>query len=245
MKHLLIVAVFTAAISGITATADAQDLAIDFQATSGLTEAGFQAFEEDNQVLPTGGTNYAAFGTSVSVNLDVINLPDGNLDFRTVARNGTTSAGEKENDWIGVDTRGVAAPGTDVTLVVAVSGLPAGSYSWLSTHHDGGSDATNGNLNGTADTAFTDAFGTTSIVDGVSFSEQDEMDPISTFSTLFTSDGANPVSFSMIMDNGQGGTDNALFAFINSVEISAVPEPSTFVLFGVGLAGLAMMRRRK
>lgn len=246
MRRLLCFAAFVAAGLVLAVSAKAQSLAIDFQPTGGTTQAGFQAYEETNQVLPDGtGTDYAAFGTTVNVAVTAANLPDGNLDFRAVTRNGATSAGEKENDWLGVDTR---TGGVDVTLTVTVSGLPAGFYSWFSTHHDGGSDATNGNLNGVADYEFIDASGSSGLIaDGIIFSEQDELEPISAFSQLFVSDGS-PVSLSIIMDNGQGDplTDNnALFAFINSVEITAVPEPGALALVGCVSFGLGMIRRRR
>ena len=218
-------------------TAKAETLALDFQPTGGTTTAGFQAFEATNQVLPVGGTNYSAFGSAVTVSLSTANLPDGNLDFRSVTRNG--AAAHLTNDWIAVDTRNA---GVDVTLTVNVAGLPAGLYSWLSTHHDGGPGATNGTLSGMPDYTFTDASGVrTGIFD---LSSQNDGDPIATFATTFSSDGAAPVSFSMIMDQGQGDVlGNALFAFINGVEITVIPEPATAALVILGLLGLASIRR--
>lgn len=221
----------------------ATELKLDLQPTGGVTEAGFEAFEATNQVLPVASQSYSAFGGTVDVGLTTANLPDGSLDFRAVTRNGAASAGEKENDWLGVDTRGATAPGADVTMTLTLSNVPAGDYSWLSTHHDGGSDATNGNLNGTADYSVTDANGTASVLNGITISEQDEADPISTLGFNFTSDGSDVV-FSMIMDNAQGGTDNALFALMNSVEITLVPEPSTLIMLGLGVVASLSTRRR-
>lgn len=220
----------------------ATELKLDLQPVNGVLEAGFEGFEATNQVLPVATQSYSAFGGTVDVDLTTANLPDGNDDFRAVPRNGVASTAEKENDWIGVDTRGATAPGVDVTMTLTFSNIPAGDYSWLSTHHDGGSDATNGNLNGTADYSITDANGTVSVLDGITISEQDEMDPISTLGFNFTSDGSDVV-FSMIMDNAQGGTDNALFALMNSVEITLVPEPSTVLLLGLGAAALLCRRQ--
>lgn len=221
-------------------------LSLDFQPTGGTTQAGFEAFEATNQVLPVGGTAYSAFGLdNITVSLTTANLPDGNLDFRAVTRNGT--AGEKENDWLGVDTRGTAGPGVDVTMTVSIAGLPAGLYSWISTHHDGGSGATNGNLIGTPDYEFIDGNGSTGIIaNGLTISSQNLGNPISTFNRIFTANGTDPISLSLIMDNAQGGTtSNALFALMNSVEITVVPEPSAIALLGFGLAGLMVWRRCK
>jgi hypothetical protein len=174
----------------------------------------------------------------VTVSLATANLPDGNADFRAVARNGMASS--VTNDWIGVDTRNA---GMNVTLTVNVAGLPAGPYSWLSTHHDGGPGASNGNLSGMPEYMFTDATGNRSGI--INESSQNDADPIATFATTFQSNGVTPVSLTMIMDNGQGDVPaNALFAFINSVEITNIPEPATFVLMAMALAGSALARRR-
>ncbi len=80
----------------------------------------------------------------------------------------------------------------------------------------------------------------------LNLSSQLDGDPVSTFSTGFRSNGIFPVTFSMIMDNGQGDVPaNALFAFINALQISNnIPEPASLVLIGLGLMGLAFTRRR-
>jgi hypothetical protein len=216
----------------------AATLALDFQPTGGTTAPGFQAFEATNQTIPVAGTNYAAFGSTVTVSLATANLPDGNLDFRSVARNGT--ANSLTNDWIGVDTRNA---GMNVTMTVNFAGLPAGLYSWLSTHHDGGPGATNGNLSGTPDYSFTDASGVRTGT--LSLSSQNDASPVATFATTFRSNGTAPVSFTMIMDNGQGPVAaNALFAFINGVQITNIPEPGTLALIVMGLVSVAFARRR-
>ncbi|MCA9190061.1 MAG: PEP-CTERM sorting domain-containing protein [Pirellulaceae bacterium] len=237
----LVCLAFLATVSMLALSSDshAQPLWLDFQPTGGTTAAGYQAFEATNQVIPTSGTSYSAFGTTVTVSLDTANLPDANLDFRSVARNG--AADDVANDWIGADTRN---GGVDVTLAINVAGLPAGDYNWLSIHHDGGAGATNGNLSGMPDYTFADANG--SMTGILMESSQNDGDPVATFSKSFTSDGVSPVSLTMVMDNGQGDSPGtALFAFINSVQITQVPEPNTAMLTVVAMAMAALSRRRK
>jgi hypothetical protein len=238
IKRLALNVISSAALLSVSGLAYAETFSLDFQPTGGTTAPGFQAFEATNQTIPVAGTNYSAFGSTVTVSLATANLPDGNLDFRSVARNGT--ANSLTNDWIGVDTRNA---GMNVTMTVNFAGLPAGLYSWLSTHHDGGPGATNGNLSGMPDYSFTDASGVRTGI--LNLSSQNDADPVATFGTTFLSNGVAPVSFTMTMDNGQGDVPaNALFAFINGVQITNIPEPGTMLLFGLGLAGLAFARRR-
>ena len=243
MKLKTIASLFCAL--ALSTSVNAQSLSLDFQPTGGTTAAGFTAYELDNGAIPdAAGLDFAAFGTTVNVAIGTANLPDGAPDFRAVARNG--AADESVNDWLGVDTRN---DGVDVTMDIIVSGLPAGEYTWLSEHHDGGDGATNGNLNGGADATFTSA-GSVVMANAV-FSAQNDGDPISTFSTNFMSDGTNPVSLSLVMDFGQGidandiDTGNHLFAFTNSLAISVVPEPNAFGMIAIAFTGLAIIRRRR
>lgn len=238
-------AAFSAAVLLLFApsVARAETLALDFQPDGSTVAPGYQAFVAVNQTLPTGGTDYAAFGSTVTVSLTPANLPDGNLDFRAVTRNG--AADQLTNDWIGVDTRN---GGVDVSLAVSVAGLPAGLYSWLSTHHDGGTVVapivSGGNLSGMPDFSFTDADGVASGT--MNLSSERDLDPIATFARTFRSDGINPISFQMVMDNGQGDVPaNALFAYINGVEITSIPEPTTLFLSGLGIAALLVTRARR
>lgn len=218
--------------------ASAASLMLDLQPTNGTTATGYQALEESDKVIPTTTHNYSAFGTTVGVALTVANLPDGANDFRAVTRNGTAT--ETANDWLSVDTRNT---GTDVTLTITLSNLPAGDYTWLSEHRDGGTDTTNGNLTGTADLVFVDASGSTGLLTNeIQFKAGASGPEPQIYTRSFTSNGGD-VSFSSIMDNGQGGGGNAIIAFASSIVITQVPEPSSLALLGLG--GLMMIKRRR
>ena len=47
------------------------------------------------------------------------------------------------------------------------------------------------------------------------------------------------------LGSDDGGWLNVLDAMVNYTAPTAVPEPATFALFGLGLAGLGYMRRRR
>jgi hypothetical protein len=93
------------------------------------------------------------------------------------------------------------------------------------------------------DYSFTDASGVQTGI--LNLSSQNDADPVSTFATTFRSNGVAPVSFSMTMDNGQGDVPgNALFAFINGVAITNIPEPGSIGLLVIGLVSVVFTRRR-
>ncbi len=219
---------------------------VDFQGPGGTTAPGTAPFESENQMLPDpGGVTYtvadqqAASGSDVGSDITIIlgaaNLPDGALDFRAVTRNG--AADETVNDWIGVDSR---VGGTEVTLQVTVEGLASGSYSWLSTHHDGGTGVTNGNQLAPATLIFAAAGPPLTITDFAHSAGNGGNTDYSQFATDFTTDGS-PVSLSIVVND----TGLADFAYINDLTITQVPEPSSMLLGLAGIAGLGLVRRRK
>lgn len=154
-------------------------------------------------------------------------------------------------DWIGIDTRtgnggngnfdGTTGNATHLTLTL--SNLPAGSYNWLSIHHDTENVFTNfnvyldGALVGTG-------YQSDSSTGGNPDSGANRTDgPASTFSTSFTSDGSDvAITFEPLSGELGNAVHNQLFA-VNGFQLTQVPEPSTGLLGLLG-AGFLLRRRR-
>lgn len=238
MRILRYVLLLSVVMFGSSLTAHA-DFSIDFEGDAANTAAGFTSFVMTNgdSVTDAMQTIIDSNGDSLTVSIGAANLPDGDPDFRVVTRNGSNA--DVWNDWIGVDTR---TGGTDVTMTITISGLAAGQYNWASYHEDGGTGTTNGNLNGEFDYTLTGGDPGAGVIT-VSEGNATGGTTGGIFNTTFTADGSDVV-FSMVMDAGQGGTSNALFAFVGGLEVTAVPEPSSaFVL--LSLAGIGFVRRRR
>lgn len=60
-----------------------------------------------------------------------------------------------------------------------------------------------------------------------------------------TTGGIYTVWFGALGDNGTENSSNSLGGFIDNVSLNPVPEPTTLMLFGIGLLGLAGVSRRK
>jgi hypothetical protein len=108
-------------------------LKIDFNVTGGAVEAGYQGyFASDKNAATFTAQSYQAFGTTVTIR------PTWPADavagaMRMIDR-GTDDGLDVVNllrDWIGTDTRSVGDP-----MTLTISGLPVGTYQWLSYHHD-------------------------------------------------------------------------------------------------------------
>ncbi|MDC0302537.1 PEP-CTERM sorting domain-containing protein [bacterium] len=228
-------------LAALTAQSNAA-LAIDFQPTGGTTAAGYEAFEFTTQGAFPVSSNYSAFGTTVSISVSSANVGDNN-DNRSITRNGLTT--DIRNDWLGVDARNTAGGSPEATFTITLIGLPAGQYSWDSILHDGGTGASGpgqGNIFGNIRTTFVDANGTvngTSVISAENPAGGGGPLPQSNFITNFTSDGS-PVSLAI---GTTGINGDAIFALASSLDVAAIPEPSTGALGFIGL--LALVRRRR
>ena len=217
-------------------------LAIDFQPTGGTTAAGYDAFEFTTQGAFPVSSDYSVFGTTVTISVSSTNIGDNN-DNRSITRNGLIS--DIRNDWLGVDARNTAGGSPEATFSITLIGLPAGQYSWDSILHGGGTGASGtgqGNINGNIRTTFIDANGTVNGTTVISAENSGGGAPPqlqSNFTTNFTSDGS-PVSLTL-GSTGTGG--DAIFVLASSLDVAAVPEPSTGVFGLIGLLALARHRR--
>lgn len=229
-------------VAGLTAATHAATLSIDFQPTGGTTAAGYQPFEFTTQGAFPVSSNYAEFGSTISISVSSANVGD-NLDNRSIQRNGDPT--DVRNDWLGVDARNVAGGSPEATFTITISGLPAGLYTWDSILHDGGtgvSGAGQGNIFGNIRTTFTDATGTvngTSVISAENPAGGGGPQPQSNFTTNFTSDGSD-VSLTL---GSTGINGDAIFALASSLEITSIPEPSTALLGVLGLLGVLRRRR--
>lgn len=176
------------------ANAEPQTLKIDFTQTGGPVQAGYQGyFALQEQISSFVPQTYTAFGTTVTITPSW--APGAvNATTQMYDRGGDdgTDTPNLLRDWIGTDNR---QPGNPLTITI--SGLPSGSYSWLSYHHDpenqtglfdvtindatGSTTATNIDISDTRSTGITDlasatTFTTDIVSDGseitIAFSQQ-------------------------------------------------------------------------
>jgi hypothetical protein len=104
-------------------------------------------------------------------------------------------------DWIGTDNRDI--PGDP--LVIRLSGLSAGTYTWTSTHHD------MTNQTGTFDVAIDGISKGT----GIDISDSNQVPTV--FTATFTADGVNPVK--VVFDHQDTASLTGLFA-MNGFELT-------------------------
>jgi autotransporter-associated beta strand protein len=152
-----VVVLSTAFFTCMSRPADATDLLIDFNSTTTTqdggvhNQAGYQPFNAGHEVTADflAARSYSAFNTTVSL---LVTWPDttGNRVQQMIDRTSNFDAnwtGQKLDlltDWIGVDTRTTeqgngdynGTTGTPTRIVFRLTGVPAGTYTYRSYHHD-------------------------------------------------------------------------------------------------------------
>jgi|GEM_PF-1481254 len=199
-------------------------LKIDFGVTGSPVESGFQAYTATHEVANTfTPQTFQAFGSTITVALTwpsgAANTAMQMFDRTTDTRYAYTGEhGDLLRDWTGTDGRVASAN----PLALTLSGLPRGTYSWLSYHHDGidqtgvfsvtVKDASGAAT--TADLPVTDSAGGDNIFDFAS---------VAAFATEFTSNGTDDVVFEFTLTSSSATLGTAFFV-MNSFEIELITE---------------------
>lgn len=192
--------------------AAADSLKVDFNGSTAQTMAGYQAYTAQNEVANTfGARSYGAFGTTIMVTPSWAGSPATNTAQQAQVRsaNGySTNAADLLDlliDWIGTDTR--ENPGDPLTLTL--SGLPAGSYHWLSYHHD--MQDQQGTFSVTVNDASGSATTTGLPISHTQGTSNTNLASVSKFTSTVTSDGVNPVSLVFDLTSSTNPVATAFF----------------------------------
>jgi hypothetical protein len=197
----------------------AQPLRVDFNGVSAQTAAGFQAYTAQHEVTASFGSRiYAAFGTNITVTPTWTGTPATNTAQQAIVRgsfNGySTNAADLPElmiDWIGTDQR--ENPGDPMTLTL--SGLPAGSYGWLSYHHD--TQDQQGRFSVTVNDATGSATTSGLQISSTQAQAKTNLAQVTKFTTTITSDGINPIS--LVWEATDAPTFNTMFV-MNGFELT-------------------------
>jgi hypothetical protein len=145
------------------------------------------------ELLPAtlaGAVNDSGEGDIAGIAWEVIGTDAPNTAMQMITRNSAAALANMAQittdpnllmDWIGTDTREVGDP-----MVLTLKGLPNGTYSWTSYHHD--PDVTNV---GMFDVTVIDASGSTVTAD-IQIGDSNSL-PIGTFTTAITANGTDDV----------------------------------------------------
>ncbi|MGJ8696565.1 MAG: hypothetical protein ACSHYF_09620 [Verrucomicrobiaceae bacterium] len=120
------------------------------ESTAAFNQLGYQSYHANHEAAEefTPGS-YVAFGKTITVTPTWPDTSDNRVQ-QSIGRgegNNDNWHGDRVNllsDWLGIDTRtgngGLGdydgTTGTPTRMRIALGGLPAGNYSWLSFHHD-------------------------------------------------------------------------------------------------------------
>jgi hypothetical protein len=215
MKKTFVAAFLCLCVGLGVAQAQAQNqLKIDFGTSSSPVAAGYQGyFATDKTPASFTAQTYKAFGTNVTIQPTwVTGAAAGALRMIDRGADAAMENSDLIRDWIGTDTRTV--PADPMTLVI--SGLPAGTYQWLSYHHDrndqtGIFSATVNDASGSKTTANID------ISNGAGF----KMADVTKFSTTIVADGKNNVTLVFHQTSSSAVVANAIFV-MNGFDLTLV-----------------------
>lgn len=212
-----------AALAMISGHTSAATLAVDFNDNAALllTQSGFVAATTASTTVTT------ELGVGGSMTIDV--LLEGYDDRDRGALTGGPGLTQSDllRDFIFRKNAG--------GLVIQLSSLKAGTYSFTGFFHDNGSNQGTGQLHVDRDGYGVGTLGEEEMVSSFDYSTGTAPTTVGTASFTFDADGINPVAIVL------RASSNA--HVINGFTVTAVPEPSTAVLLGLG--GVALILRRK
>jgi hypothetical protein len=205
MKKTFVAAFLCLCVGLGVAQAQAQNqLKIDFGPSTSPVAAGYQGyFGTDKTPASFTAQTYKAFGTNVTIQATwVTGAAAGALRMIDRGADTTMENSDLLRDWIGTDTR--TTPADPMTLVI--SGLPAGTYQWLSYHHD------HNDQTGIFSVTVNDATGskTTANID-ISNGAGFKMADVTKFGTTIASDGKNNVTLVFHQTSSSAVVANAIF----------------------------------
>ncbi len=181
-------------------------LRIDFTPNGGPVEVGYQGYYADHESAATfTPQHYSAFGGTVTVTPTWPGSPAREA-MQMIRR---SSGSDLLIDWIGTDAR---VPNAD-PLVLVISGLPAGIYTWTSYHHDP-QDQT-----GLFDVTVSDANGSVT-TRGIDISNGPlALEDVTKFEALMVSDGVDPIT--LLFDNQGYRSVAEAFFVMNALVLEA------------------------
>ncbi len=189
-------------------------LRVDFTQTGDPVEAGYQGYFADHEVAATfTAQSFTAFGTMVTVRPAwAAGVTPQAMQMIDRGGDDGTDAPNLLRDWIGTDNR---QPGNPMTLTI--SGLPAGTYEWVSYHHDP-QDQT-----GIFDVTVNDAAGSAKTT-GVDISDTRaggivNLADVTRFTTTIVSNGTDDVVLVFDLTSGTSPVANAFF-LMNAFELT-------------------------
>lgn len=188
-------------------------LKIDFNVTGGAVEPGYEEYFATRSTPATfTAQSYNAFGATVTIQ-PTWPATAAAAAQAMIDRGADDSLNPQDllRDWIGTDTRQVGDP-----MTLTITGLPAGTYEWVSYHHDG-HDQT-----GTFDVTLNDMAGSTTttgldISNGTGFQLAD----VTTLTLTIVSNGKDPVSLVFHTTSPNSPVAGAFF-LMNGFELSAL-----------------------
>lgn len=215
----------------LVAPSQAASLSVDFNGNNWgsvivETQTGFEAYNARNEVEADFVSRiYSAFGTTITVTPTwAPGVVEAAMQswWRDNAYGYSTDPADMLDlviDWIGTDQREVGDP-----MTLTMSGLPAGTYDWLSYHHD------MQNQTGHFSVMVNDAAGS-AITTGLQVSSSQSLSDltladVTKFETEIVSDGANPVA--LVFEATDTPNYNTMF-IMNGFEISSddFEDPNT------------------